>query len=115
MRPSLLKSVIVTEFQATEAYSSLQLTKAKHSTGLRWKKEMLLCELAQVISVHVERENRYDDENVINIHIRILNTVWSQFKGTSKCVLPGKRDDSNFTGVRRHKICRTPFLYTNNI
>jgi hypothetical protein len=31
MRSSLLGSVIVTEFQATEAYSSLDLTKAKYS------------------------------------------------------------------------------------
>jgi hypothetical protein len=30
-RSSLLESVIVTEFQATEAYSSLDLTKAKYS------------------------------------------------------------------------------------
>jgi hypothetical protein len=31
MRSSILESVIVTEFQATEAYSSLDLTKAKYS------------------------------------------------------------------------------------
>jgi hypothetical protein len=31
MRRSLLESVIVTEFQATEAYSSLDLTKAENS------------------------------------------------------------------------------------
>jgi hypothetical protein len=31
MLSSLLDSVIVTEFQATEAYSSLDLTKAKYS------------------------------------------------------------------------------------
>jgi hypothetical protein len=30
-RSSLLESVIVTEFQATKAYSSLYLTKAKYS------------------------------------------------------------------------------------
>jgi hypothetical protein len=30
-RSSLLESVIVTEFQATEAYSSLDLTKAQNS------------------------------------------------------------------------------------
>jgi chorismate-pyruvate lyase len=30
-RSSLLESVIVTEFQATEAYSSLDLTKANYS------------------------------------------------------------------------------------
>jgi hypothetical protein len=33
MRSSLLESAIVTEFQATEAYSSLDLTKAKYSTS----------------------------------------------------------------------------------
>jgi hypothetical protein len=31
MRSSLLESVIVTKFQATEAYSSMDLTKAKYS------------------------------------------------------------------------------------
>jgi hypothetical protein len=31
LRTSLLKSVIVTEFQVTEAYSSLDRTKAKYS------------------------------------------------------------------------------------
>jgi hypothetical protein len=31
MRSSLFESVVVTEFQATEAYSSLDLTKAKYS------------------------------------------------------------------------------------
>jgi hypothetical protein len=31
MRSRLLESVIVTEFQATEAYSSLDLTKEKYS------------------------------------------------------------------------------------
>jgi hypothetical protein len=30
-RSSLLESVIVTDFQATEAYSSLDMTKAKYS------------------------------------------------------------------------------------
>jgi hypothetical protein len=30
MSSSLLESVIITEFQATEAYSSLDLTKAKY-------------------------------------------------------------------------------------
>jgi hypothetical protein len=33
MPSSLLESVIVTEFQATDAYSSLDLTKAKYSIG----------------------------------------------------------------------------------
>jgi hypothetical protein len=63
IRPNLLQSIIVTEFQATEAYSSLDLTKAKRSNSLRRKWEMLLCELAQVISVHMKKENQYDDEN----------------------------------------------------
>jgi hypothetical protein len=33
MRSSLLESVNVAEFQATEAYSNLDLTKAKHSNS----------------------------------------------------------------------------------
>jgi hypothetical protein len=52
MRSSLLECVIVTEFQATEAYSSLDLTKAKYSIidCVRLERKMLLCELAQVRS-----------------------------------------------------------------
>jgi hypothetical protein len=66
MRSSLLESVIVTEFQAPEAYSSLDLTKAKYSiSSRRWKKEMLFCKLAVVISVHGGKENRCEDENEV--------------------------------------------------
>jgi hypothetical protein len=33
MRSSLLKSIVVTEFQGTEIYSSLDLTQAKYNTS----------------------------------------------------------------------------------
>jgi hypothetical protein len=64
MRSSLLEPVIVTDFQATEAHSSLDLTKQNIASVdcLRSEKGMLLCELALVISVHVNKENRHDDE-----------------------------------------------------
>jgi hypothetical protein len=39
-------------------YSRLDLTKAR----LRLKNKMSLCELAQVISAHVKKENRYAGE-----------------------------------------------------
>jgi hypothetical protein len=67
MGSSLLKSVIATEFQATEAYSSLELTKQNIASVdcLRWERKMLLCELAPVISVHVNKENRHDDKNEV--------------------------------------------------
>jgi hypothetical protein len=67
MHSGLLESVIMTGFQATEAYLSLYLTKAKCSISRlsKWKKKMLLCELAPVISVHVTKENRHDDANEV--------------------------------------------------
>jgi hypothetical protein len=60
MRSSLLESVIATEFQATEAYSSLNLPK-QNIASVDWK--MLLYELTLVISVHVKKQNRHNDEN----------------------------------------------------
>jgi hypothetical protein len=58
----------------------------------------------------------------INMHAQILNTICSQYEGMSKSVLiiqyvclQGKRDDSDFTGIRLHKICRTPIVYTVSI
>jgi hypothetical protein len=66
MRASLSESVIVTELQATEAYSSLDLTKARYSISrLRWKKKMLFCGLAVVIITHVKQANRHDDKNEV--------------------------------------------------
>jgi hypothetical protein len=57
MHSSLLEPVTVTDFQATEAYSNLDPTKAKYSISILSKvvKKMLLCELALVISVHVKK------------------------------------------------------------
>jgi hypothetical protein len=67
MRSRLSESVIVTKFQAAEIYLCFDLAKAKYriSNSLRWKKKMLFCELALVISVNVLKENRHDDENEI--------------------------------------------------
>jgi hypothetical protein len=103
----------------------LDLTKAKYNISrLRWKNKMLFWELVPVISVHVITENRRDDENEVCSQYAhpILNTICSQYKGISKSVLiiqefrlPGKRDDSNFTEIRLHKISRTPFTYTISI
>jgi hypothetical protein len=57
MSSSLLESETVTEFQAAEAYSSLDVTKAKYSvcklSEVGENTRTLLCELAQVISLHV--------------------------------------------------------------
>jgi hypothetical protein len=65
MGSNLFESVIVIEFHATEAHSSLDLTKAKYgfSRLSKAKKKMLSCELALVILVHVKKINRHDDEN----------------------------------------------------
>jgi hypothetical protein len=48
----------------------------------------------------------------INMRTQILNKICSQYKGISESVLiiqnvrfPGKRDDSDFTEIRLHKIC----------
>jgi hypothetical protein len=58
----------------------------------------------------------------INMQTQILNRICSQYKGISKPVLiiqnvrlPGKRDDTNFTEIRLHKIGRTPYKYTISI
>jgi hypothetical protein len=42
MRLRLLESIIVTHFEATEAYSSLDMTKAKYSTSRRFKVKLSL-------------------------------------------------------------------------
>jgi hypothetical protein len=71
---------------------------------------MLLCELALVFSVHVEKENRHDDENKVchQYAYQIHNTIGSQYKGISKSVLIIQNirlpaDKSNFTEIRLHK------------
>jgi hypothetical protein len=58
----------------------------------------------------------------VNMHTQTLITICLQFKRISESVpiiqnvrLPGERDDSNFTEIRLHEICRTPFVYTINI
>jgi hypothetical protein len=67
MRSSLLESVIITEFQATEAYSSFVLTETKYSISRLSKveKENVIVQLALVIPEHVKKENRHDDENEV--------------------------------------------------
>jgi hypothetical protein len=42
MRSSLLESVIVTEFQATEAHSSLDLTREKYSISIVDEENLIL-------------------------------------------------------------------------
>jgi hypothetical protein len=63
VRSSLRESANTTEFQATEPCSSSHLTKAK--CGISGLSKLgtggkLLCELAPVNSVHMEKEKRQD-------------------------------------------------------
>jgi hypothetical protein len=72
---------------------------------------VLFCELALAISVHVEKDNRHDNENeVCNQYGHpILNKITSQYKRIYKSVwiiqnirLFGKRGHSNFTEIMFH-------------
>jgi hypothetical protein len=76
MRSSLYESVIVAEFQATEACSCLDLIEAKY----RCRKKILLFELALVISVHVKMKidmtMKLKFKN--NVRTQILNSICSQ-------------------------------------
>jgi hypothetical protein len=57
MRSSLLESVIVTEFQPAETYSSVDLTKGKYSICRLSKQEKEnIVRISLVISVHVEKK-----------------------------------------------------------
>jgi hypothetical protein len=54
----------------------------------------------------------------IIFHTQICNTICLQYKGISESVLliqnvrlPDERDDSNFTEIRLHKICQTPYIH----
>jgi hypothetical protein len=49
-RSSLLESVAVTEFQATEAYSNLDLTEAKNSNNNNNNKVILIVILIKIIT-----------------------------------------------------------------
>jgi hypothetical protein len=74
---------------------------------------ILFCELALVISVHWKKkiDMTMKTKFAISIHAQVLNTIYSQYKRMSESVvitqnvrLPGKRDFSNFTEIRLHKI-----------
>jgi hypothetical protein len=67
IRSSVLELVTTTEFQATEKYSSLDLTKATYSISrVCWERKMLLCELTLAISPLVNKENGYEENKVYN-------------------------------------------------
>jgi hypothetical protein len=122
MRSSLLESAVVREFQATEAYSSLDLIKAKYSIS-----RLSMVEMENVIvGISPSEKNKIDMtmkmKFAIDMHTQILNTICSQCKRISKSVLiiqnvhfPGKRNDSNFTENRLHKICQTLIMFTIDI
>jgi hypothetical protein len=69
-----LESVIVTDFQATEAYSSLGLTKTKYSII-----RLSVVEMENVISLHVGKK--------IDMMMKMKFTISSQYKRISKSVL----------------------------
>jgi hypothetical protein len=74
-RPSLLKSVAVTEFQATEAYSNLDLTKAKNSISRLSKveKENVSVRINPNSFIAREENNRHADGNeVYNRYIHLI-------------------------------------------
>jgi hypothetical protein len=87
-----LQFVVVTKFQATEACSSLDLTKAKHSIIILLMAEnknvsvrnnpnnFLACEEKRV---NMMRKMKF----AINMYTQTLNTICSQYKRISKSVL----------------------------
>jgi hypothetical protein len=62
-----LESVIVTEFQATEAYSILDLTKAKCSINRLTvvEKENVSVRINPINFIACEKENQHDDKNEV--------------------------------------------------
>lgn len=63
--------MIVTEFQAAEAYSGLDLTKTKYSISrLSMAENENVCELILIISSYVKKENQYDENEVYNQYIQ---------------------------------------------
>jgi hypothetical protein len=62
MRSSLLESVIVTEYQATEAYSSFDLTKANFSI----EKENLSVLINPNSFIACEKRKHHDENEVYN-------------------------------------------------
>jgi hypothetical protein len=71
MRSSLLESVIITEFQATEAYSNLDLTKAKYSMSTLSVVEKVVYELTLIVSLHEKKE--------INMMMKMKFTISIQY------------------------------------
>jgi hypothetical protein len=75
MRSSLLKSVIITKLQATEAYPSLDLTKVKYSISslsVVENKNIIIRISPSNFIACVKRKNQYDDEN--EVHSQYLHT-----------------------------------------
>jgi hypothetical protein len=68
MRSSLLKSVIVKEFQAIEAYSSIDLIKAKYSISRLSKaeKENVIVRISPSNFNACEKRNRHDENEICN-------------------------------------------------
>jgi hypothetical protein len=118
----LLESVIVTKFQATKAYSNLDLIKTKYSIirlvcGGRGKFELTI-----VILLHVKKkiDIMMKVNFSISMHTQILNTICLQYKRIHKSVLiaqsvhfPGKISNYNFSKIRLHETFRTPLNWLN--
>jgi hypothetical protein len=120
MRSSLLESIIVTELQITEAYTNLNLTKAKYgiSNCLWWRRKIARISLRiQLLNARWVRSNHRDGKNTkvtVNEYTHILNTVTSQNMKMYHIRFHGKRNNPNFTSVKLRKIYRSPTMHTTN-
>jgi hypothetical protein len=68
MRSSLLASVDVTEFQATEAYSSLDLTKVRYSVYKHSREENLNV-MERIIQYNNNNNNNNNNDHNTNIEV----------------------------------------------
>jgi hypothetical protein len=68
MSSGLLESVIVTEFQTTEALSSSDLTKANYiiSRLSMVERENAILRINSRTFLHVKKRRRHDDENEVD-------------------------------------------------
>jgi hypothetical protein len=107
MRSSLLESVLVIEFQTTEAYCSFDLTIALYSIRRlsRVEKENVIVRInANNYIVHEKKMYvLMKMEFLINIFSQIIDTVSSQYRRITKSVLiiqysrfPGKGSNSTY-------------------
>jgi hypothetical protein len=86
--------VIVVDFKATEAYSSVDWPKQNTAwiTCRRSRRKILQCELSLAVPLHVNKGNQHDDGN--SIYWRILNTVTSKYEELPKSILSRGRGDN---------------------